>query len=278
MSKREAGSRTPVHSWQLDDTEPLISPHRVMDYYRRIPGVEASNLELPDLLVATFQQQALEHMARRTGAGGITRWPTPIFWPLGRGKAGERDLAIARLPIGAPAAAAALELMLAAGVTTVLLVGSAGSITPDLDVGSLVIPITAVRHEGTSHHYLPPDEPASAAPELVAALSASALRRRLPRPAHGPTWTTDAIYRECEGTVSRLRGEGVLVVEMEMAALFAVAAHRGARAAAIVAVSDRLGPSWHPGFHTLAYRRSLLLAADVALDTASRLSSSALRA
>jgi uridine phosphorylase len=260
-----------VHHWQLDETEPLITPDHVIAYYREMLGVEGEDLELPGLLVATFQRLALEHLARRVGAEAVTRWPTPIFWPLARGTFEGRAMAVARLPVGAPAAAAALELMIAAGSRTVLLVGSAGGIGPDLQVGSLVVPSSAVRHEGTSHHYLPAAHPAVASAELVEAISSAALRRGASQPAIGPTWTTDAIYRECAGTIAALRDQGVLAVEMEAAALFAVAAHRGARVAAILAVSDLLREVWMPGFHTLAYRRAIISAADIALDAASQM-------
>jgi uridine phosphorylase len=260
-----------MHFWQLDETAPLITPREVFGYYRDLMGAAGAGLELPDLLVATFQRQALEHLARSVDAGEIARWPTPVLWPVGRGSIGGREMAVARLPVGAPAATAALELMIAAGTRTVLLVGSAGGISPNLQIGSLIVPSAAIRHEGTSHHYLPPGQPATASGELVQALSSAALGRGFLQPSIGPTWTTDAIYRECVGTIVSLRERGVLAVEMEAAALFAVAAHRGIRAAGILAISDLLGETWTPGFHTMSYRRALVSAADIALDAASQL-------
>ncbi|MGE5618420.1 MAG: nucleoside phosphorylase [Sphingomonadaceae bacterium] len=253
--------------WELDDSEPRITPDGALSYYGRLLGGPEA-LALPDLLVATFQQQALQHMVDRLGAAPPTRWPTTVFWPLTRASLDGRTLALARIPIGAPAAASALELAIAAGVRTVLVVGSAGSLQPHLPVGSLAIPTAALRHEGTSHHYLPAGEPAVATSTLVDRLLSTALRRGVPAPAVGPVWTTDAIYRECAETVERHRAAGVLAVEMEAAALFAVASHRGAQVALIAAISDELWGSWKPGFHTLAYRRALLTAADIALETA----------
>ncbi len=257
--------------WDFDSSEPLIAPERVLAYYGELLGTGRDALALPELLVATFQQRALDRMVAQIGAEAPTRWPTPIFWPLARGTFRERPLAVARLPIGAPAAAAALELMIAAGVGTVLLVGSAGSLQPHLPVGSLVVPTEALRHEGTSHHYLPAGEAAPASTDLVDALVSAALERTGATPAQGPTWSTDAPYRECGDTVARLRSLGVLAVEMEAAALFAVARHRKARMALIAAISDELWDSWRPGFHTLSYTRALLRAADVALAATARL-------
>lgn len=257
--------------WDIDQSEPLITPEGVLSYYRGLLGGDGGALALPDLLVATFQQPALEHLVGRIGAATPTRWPAPVFWPLARGTLQGRDLAVARLPIGGAAAASALELMIAAGVKTAFLVGSAGSLQPHLPVGSLVIPTSALRHEGTSHHYLPVEEPSTASPDLVDALVSASLRRGKTTPSLGPLWTTDAPYRECAGTVARHRESGVLAVEMEAAALFAVALHRNTRIALVAAVSDELWDRWKPGFHTLAYRRALLTAADIALEAAAGL-------
>jgi purine-nucleoside phosphorylase len=49
-----------------------------------------------------------------------------------------------------------------------------------------------------------------------------------------PTWTTDAPYRETVEEITRYRGEGILTVEMEAAALFTVARPSGLAAAAAV--------------------------------------------
>jgi uridine phosphorylase len=257
--------------WEVDDSEPIITPEGALAYYGRLLG-ETGNLALPDLLVATFQATALQHIAGRIGVDVVERWPTPIFWPLARGSFRGRELAIARLPIGAPSAASALELVIAAGVRTVLVVGSAGSIHPDIELGSLVIATRAVRNDGTSYHYLSEGELAEPSTALVDALASSAASHHVPA-ALGPIWTTDAPYRECAATVARLRAKGVVAVEMEAAALFAVGRYRGARVAMIAAISDELREGWNPGFHTLSYRRAIVTAADIALDAASRIPS-----
>ena len=83
-----------------------------------------------------------------------------------------------------------------------------------------------IRDEGTSHHYLPPgDEVARRSrPRPVARRDAGA--RGCPVRV-GPTWSTDAPYRETREDVLQLAGEGVLAVDMELAALLAVAAGSG---------------------------------------------------
>ena len=57
----------------------------------------------------------------------------------------------------------------------------------------------------------------------------------------GDTWTTDAIYRETKRKIARYREAGVLSVEMEAAAHFAIAKYRGIDAAAVFYAGDCVG-------------------------------------
>jgi hypothetical protein len=65
------------------------------------------------------------------------------------------QLGFARLAIGAPAAAIAVEELAAWGVQAVVGVGFAGAIAADLAPGDVVVCAAALRDEGTSRHYLP---------------------------------------------------------------------------------------------------------------------------
>lgn len=181
------------------------------------------------------------------------------------------SVALARISVGAPAAALVLEEAIARGVSNVLVAGSAGSLQRHLPLGSTVVITGAEREDGTSHHYLPPGEVVSADPELASMLEECATDRGA-TPVRGRSWTIDAPYRETVGAIRRHRDSGVSVVEMEAAAIFAVARVRGVRAGLIVAVSDELfGHEWNVGFGHAAYLGSLVRAADAAMDVAARL-------
>jgi uridine phosphorylase len=187
------------------------------------------------------------------------------------GKVDGLPCALARISIGAPAAALLLEDSVARGVRNVLVVGSAGSLQRRLPIGSTVIVTGAEREDGTSHHYVPADEFVSSDPELTAALQECSANRGV-RPVRGRSWTIDAPYSETVGAIRRHREAGVSVVEMEAAAIFAVARVRGVRAALIVAVSDELfGHEWNVGFGHDSYLDSLYRAADAVMDAAQSL-------
>ena len=65
----------------------------------------------------------------------------------------------------------------------------------------------------------------------------------------GTIWTTDAPYREAVEKIRRYRREGILGVEMEMAAVFAFGKARGISTGAILLVSDEVREEgWNIGF------------------------------
>jgi uridine phosphorylase len=154
------------------------------------------------------------------------------------------DLGFARLPIGAPTAAIAVEELSARGTELFIGVGTAGAVSERLAVGDLAVCSAALRDEGTSHHYAPPEPFARPDAGLTARL-----REALPAAAYGPSWTTDAPYRETAEEIARYRAEGILTVEMEASCLFTVARLTGGAAAAAFVVSDVLhGEQWEPHF------------------------------
>ena len=69
-------------------------------------------------------------------------------------------------------AAAILEEAIALGCRNLIACGSAGVLDRSIAVGHLLVPISAVRDEGTSYHYLPPGREAEPTPEAVAAIEA----------------------------------------------------------------------------------------------------------
>jgi uridine phosphorylase len=139
--------------------------------------------------------------------------------------AGQR-LTVFHPGLGAPLGAGLLEEAIAKGCRTFIACGSSGVLKREIAAGHLVVPVTAVRDEGTSYHYLPPSREVRATPEAVQAIQRVLERHGVPY-VTGKTWTTDAFYRETPKKVALRRDEGCITVEMEAAAFFAVAQFRG---------------------------------------------------
>lgn len=132
--------------------------------------------------------------------------------------------------VGASFAVLLAEELFVSGCRFLVSMTSAGQIVPPAahDAGKppyFVVIDRALRDEGTSYHYLPPEDFAFADPSLVGlaieALGATGL------PAfRGAAWTTDAPFRETEIAIARARALGIVAVEMEAAALYAFARAR----------------------------------------------------
>lgn len=160
--------------------------------------------------------------------------------------------------IGAPVVVTVMELLIALGVRRFANIGMAGGLQPDARVGDLVLCDAALRDEGVSHHYnAAADDYAYPSPALTEQLGAAlvAAGQRFTR---GATWTTDAIYRETVAEIAHYQSQGVLTVDMEAAALFAVAAFRAVEIAAGFVISDSLASSvWEPQFSAAATHAGL---------------------
>jgi uridine phosphorylase len=99
----------------------------------------------------------------------------------------------------------------------------------------------ALRDEGTSYHYLPADRDyAEADPALVSAVAPALAQSAIPVE-RGATWTTDAPYRETSEAIEAARGEGILAVEMEAAALYAFAEARKRPVLCFAHVTNQMG-------------------------------------
>jgi uridine phosphorylase len=75
----------------------------------------------------------------------------------------------------------------------------------------------------------------------------------------GITWTTDAIYRETKGKIAQMKEEGCIAVEMECAALLAVAKFRDILLGQYVTASDDIsGDEWDRTIdHSLSVQEKL---------------------
>ena len=154
-------------------------------------------------------------------------------------------VAVACLGLGAPAMVTVLEHLVGLGVRSFIAVGPAPAISTALEWGDCVVVDRALRDDGISGHYLPPARDASGDPALTASLVDEAARKGL-CPTSGPAWTVPTPYRTTEEEVTAYRAEGVLVTDMVTAALFAVAAALGARAASGVIATTTLAPGPSP--------------------------------
>lgn len=190
-------------------------------------GVLKPQANMPESGVLCFFQEIIDKTCRQTNAPVVYKTNSEIGSnPIYSLPVGDRHIAVMHPGVGAPLAGAFLEEIIALGCRRIIVVGGAGVLNRELTVGHVVIPTSAVRDEGTSYHYLPPGREAAPSDQGVEALRQTLEHHHIPY-TYGKTWTTDAIYRETPAKIARRRDEGCIVVEMEAAALFAIAQFRG---------------------------------------------------
>ena len=226
--------------------EAIFTPADFIGYLRRVGALDS--YQPPVGVVLCYQRSLYNHVLRAEGLKAPERGGA-LHGPLLLPSTGGRIGLLGQFGIGAPAAAAALEELAAMGTSAFVSVGTAGSLQRDLGIGDLVLCTAAIRDEGVSHHYLPPAKLATAAAPMSAALGAAMRQAGVPFRG-GTSWTIDTPYRETVAEARRYQAEGVLCVEMEAAALFAVAEVRGLQVASAFAISDSLADLvWNPQFH-----------------------------
>jgi uridine phosphorylase len=153
---------------------------------------------------------------------------------------GETEVGIVGRAVGASFAVLVAEELFASGCRMLVSLTSAGQILPAGPPPYFVVIDRALRDEGTSYHYAPPSAFADADPELVTA-AAKALTGLSVRSVVGPSWTTDAPFRETAEAIEKARDKGILAVEMEAAALYAFARVANARMLCMAHVTNTMG-------------------------------------
>ena len=224
--------------------------HPILEYdSTRIAFVEPSKVikprNMPEHCVICFFREVIdkvvaEHDAKMLVKNSWEDGPHPVYEIAYRNK----RLAFFHPGVGAPLAAGLLEEVIAFGCRKFIACGGCGVLEKGIAVGNLIVVSGAIRDEGVSYHYLPPDREVIANEVGVKALVDTLSNREVPYLV-GKTWTTDAPYRETPNKIATRKEEGCLTVEMESAGMMAVAQFRGVIFGQVLYGGDDLsGTEW----------------------------------
>ncbi len=142
--------------------------------------------------------------------------------------------------VGASFAVLVAEELFASGCELLISITSAGQIISLAQPPYVVLIEKALRDEGTSYHYLPPSSYSYLHPELAKTMYYAWDNTHVPLYT-GASWTTDAPFRETEEMITKCRESGILAVEMEAAALYALAKANRYKIICFAHVTNQMG-------------------------------------
>ncbi|OFX40126.1 MAG: AMP nucleosidase [Bacteroidetes bacterium GWA2_32_17] len=149
------------------------------------------------------------------------------------------DITIINFGMGSPNAATIMDLLSAISPKAVLFLGKCGGIKRKNKLGDLILPIAAIRSEGTSNDYLPPEIPALPAFSLQRAVS-SAIRDHKRDYWTGVVFTTNKRVWEHDDRFKKyLAKTRAMAIDMETATIFVVGFANGISTGALLLVSDQ---------------------------------------
>ncbi|MBP5782201.1 MAG: AMP nucleosidase [Bacteroidales bacterium] len=167
----------------------------------------------------------------------------------------EDNITMINFGMGSPNAATIMDLLTAIHPKAVLFLGKTGGVKEQNKVGDLILPLAAIRGEGTSNDYFPPEVPSLPAFSLQKAISQTITD-------YGRDYWTGTVYttnrrvwEHDENFKEYLRRIKVMAVDMDTATLFSVGFYNSIPTGALLLISDK--PMVEEGIKTEASDRAV---------------------
>ncbi|MDP1764427.1 MAG: AMP nucleosidase [Sediminibacterium sp.] len=148
-------------------------------------------------------------------------------------------ITIINFGMGSPGAATVMDLLTAIAPEAVLFLGKCGGLKKRNKIGDLILPIAAIRGEGTSNDYFPPEVPAMPAFALQKAISTT-IRDYKVDYWTGTVYTTNRrVWEHDEEFKAYLTKVRAYAIDMETATIFTVGFYNKIPTGALLLVSDQ---------------------------------------
>ena len=149
------------------------------------------------------------------------------------------ELIIINFGMGSPNAATVMDLLSAVSPKAVLFLGKCGGLKKKNEIGDFILPIAAIRGDGTSNDYFPQEVPALPAFSLQRAVSSS-IRDHGYDYWTGTVYTTNRrVWEHDDNFKQYLESVRAMAIDMETATIFTVGFHNEIPCGALLLVSDQ---------------------------------------
>ena len=204
-----------------------------------MPNHEGLDLQLPKKCIYAFLEEEIDRFAQEVGAECVGEFVSatktyPVYVMSYKGE----EVCLAQAPVGSAPAAQFMDWLIGYGVEKIISTGTCGVLS-NIEENAFLVPVRALRDEGTSYHYAPPSRYMDVHVQSISAIEQVLEQLGVPYE-EVMTWSTDGFYRETAEKVAYRKEEGCVVVEMECAALAAVAQLRGAVWGELLFTADSL--------------------------------------
>src|SRR5580765_8472507 len=148
-------------------------------------------------------------------------------------------ISILNFGMGSPSAATVMDLLSAIQPKACLFLGKCGGLKKKNKLGDLILPIAAIRGEGTSNDYSPPEVPALPGFSLQKAISTT-IRNHQRDYWTATVYTTHSrVWEHDEEVKKYLRRIRCMAIDMETATIFLTGFHNEIPTGALLLVSDQ---------------------------------------
>ena len=243
-------------SWQRIQAEKRVemmdvrfTPQMYIDHYVSQRGITVEDIGVAPIVVISWAPKVIQTLADSTDAQSAPYWPWSKRYLFYTGQVQRQRVSFAQVGVGAPSTITAMEEMIACGARVFLGLGWAGSLQPEAPIGTFLIPTDSIREEGTSFHYVDDGTDVTPDSRLVESLKKAAQEEEM-KVVLGSQWTTDAPYRESCDKISAYKKRGVIGVDMETSAMYALGLLRKVAVCNLLVVSDEVWQEWTSVSHT----------------------------
>lgn len=148
------------------------------------------------------------------------------------------EITLINFGMGSAMAATVMDLLSAVTPKAVLFLGKCGGLKKKTEIGDMILPIAAIRGEGTSQEYLPAEVPSLPSFRLLRSVSSMIKKHELDYWT-GTVYTTNRrVWEHDEEFKEYLRKIRAAAIDMETATIFTVGFHNDIPRGALLLVSD----------------------------------------
>lgn len=181
---------------------------------------------IPRLCLVTFFEEVLNDFVEKYNGVIVATYPSEMKKiHIYKITYEDVEVGVVQAVVSSGAITMMTDFLFGMGAEVIVCCGSCG-VLDNIPAGDVIIPIRALRDEGASYKYLPPSRFVELSPNPIRAFK-EVLEKHKIQYVEGTTWTTSGFWRETKDMVEYRKGEGCIVVEMECAAMAAVAEFRG---------------------------------------------------